>query len=141
LAACSSSPPRQCVFIGTTNRETYLGDDTGGRRFWPVRVGMVDVAALAVDRDQLFAEAVAAFRSGSKWWPDAEFEHDHIRGEQEARFEADTWETEIESSRKWRATPWELSPRKPEPPSNAAFPEFSAASDGEPFAIGWGGDT
>jgi predicted P-loop ATPase len=86
--------PRQCIFVGTTNRATYLGDDTGGR-FWPVKVGRVDTNALGADRDQLLAEAVAAYRNGEQWWPDDTFERDHIRAEQGARFEIDAWEPEI----------------------------------------------
>lgn len=89
--------PRQCVFIGTTNKDSFLRDETGGRRFWPVECSReCDPNGLARDRGQLFAEALAAYRAGERWWPDREFEREHLLPMQQEAFGADPWEERIE---------------------------------------------
>lgn len=56
--------PRQFIIIGTTNSHKYLQDDTGNRRFWPVRVEKFDLERLRKFRDQLWAEAAAREADG-----------------------------------------------------------------------------
>jgi predicted P-loop ATPase len=87
--------PRQCCFVASTNEGAYLKDETGGRRFWPVKVHTIDPAALEHDRDQLFAEALDAFQNNAAWWPDAAFEDEHIKPQQASRFVEDAWSEAI----------------------------------------------
>jgi predicted P-loop ATPase len=80
--------PRQSIFVSTANDNDYLKDPTGGRRFWPVRCGKIDLEALARDRGQLWAEAVHRYQGGESWWEVPE----QAKDEQEARYQSDSWE-------------------------------------------------
>ena len=82
--------PRRAVFAGTTNRDTWQTDDTGGRRFWPVEAAQVNLEFLSDNRNQLFAEAVALYKAGRSWW---DIDADLAAAEVEKRFEIDEWET------------------------------------------------
>jgi hypothetical protein len=58
---------RRLVFIGTTNKDEFLADETGNRRWLPVKVGLqslADVQAIERDRLQLWAEGKALFLQG-----------------------------------------------------------------------------
>jgi hypothetical protein len=86
--------PRRCAFIGTTNDDAYLRDETGNRRFWPVKIQKMDVEWIANDRDQLWAEAVELYRSGLPWWlsPDLETMAQEAQAE---RLDVDPWQSDV----------------------------------------------
>ena len=84
--------PRSFILIATTNSDKYLADETGGRRFWPVQVGSLQVwERLAEVRDQLWAEAAAkGERSGRQLeLPSALW--DFAAREQEERKQEEPW--------------------------------------------------
>ncbi len=81
--------PRTCVFVGTTNKEQYLHDETGGRRFWPIRCEKADLDYIAENREQLFAEAVYRIEQLNATWHEMP---ESTALEQEERRETDPWE-------------------------------------------------
>jgi predicted P-loop ATPase len=86
--------PRQCVFAGSVNHGTYLRDETGGRRFWPVecKAAVIDTDGLAVIRDQLWAEATYLYFEGKPWWLDSVSLNREAAEEQAERYEGDPWD-------------------------------------------------
>jgi hypothetical protein len=88
---------RQCVFVVTTNKEVYLRDETGGRRFWPMKVGQIAIELIRRDRGQLFVGTVALYQQGVQWWPEPAFEAEHIQSQQADWYEANAWEELIAS--------------------------------------------
>lgn len=90
--------PRRSVFVATINPAgEYLQDETGGRRWWPIKVAVtqhIDVIALARDKPLLWAEARELYQSHMPWWPIGE-ENDLCREEQAGRQARDAWEDPI----------------------------------------------
>jgi predicted P-loop ATPase len=87
----------QCVFAGTTNAGTYLRDETGARRFWPVAVtAPFKIDELRRDRDQLWAEAVHLYRLGQPWWLDTPALQSAAAEEADGRYQQDAWEPMVE---------------------------------------------
>lgn len=92
-AKMATDHPRQCIFFGTINpgEMGYLTDSTGNRRYWPVEVVQADLKLIERQRDQLWAEALAAYRDGERWWLDAE-EQKLAERETGDREEYDVWD-------------------------------------------------
>lgn len=86
------SSPRHCVIVGTTNEDEILEDATGNRRYWILPVpDSINTDRLADQRDQLWAEAVAAFVAGEAW---------HVTPAEQAQLE--------EQHEQWtKRDPWE----------------------------------
>lgn len=85
--------PRRLVFIGTTNKDQFLADETGNRRFLPVRVGQVNVPLLQITSGQLWAEAAVRFRSQGVEWKQAQSLAEAVH--EEFSFQ-DEWEPKVQ---------------------------------------------
>jgi predicted P-loop ATPase len=89
--------PRQCIFGGSVNLSHYFKDDTGNRRFWPVKCGVIKLDELRRDRDQLWAEAVVRYRKNEHWWFETDALVEEATEEQDKRLQTDPWEPEVEA--------------------------------------------
>ena len=61
---------RRFVMIGTTNRNQFLVDSTGNRRFVPLEIGsnfLIPWKQISEERDSLWASAVQAYRAGESY--------------------------------------------------------------------------
>lgn len=80
--------PRQCVFIGTTNADTYLRDITGNRRFWPVKTpggnGRGSWELTKGEVMQIWAEALYYYKSGEPLYLSKELEPLAVHEQREA---------------------------------------------------------
>lgn len=76
----TSSYARRCLFMGSTNVQSILADDTGERRWLPTEVGIggeiIDTDRIKADRDQLWAEGVALFMADGVDWSAEKLAHD-----------------------------------------------------------------
>lgn len=112
--------PRYFVLAGSTNEvdDGYLTDDTGNRRYWPVKCGSIDLASLREAQPQLWAEAVYRYKSGERTWLNRD-EICYSTEEQKKRQIEDAWQDRIRSAcvGKWEisidevCTALELKPR------------------------------
>lgn len=91
--------PRSSVFVGSVNPGAggYLKDETGARRFWPVKVGHVDTGMIERCRDQFWAEAVHRYRQGEVWHIGNGDIADEARAAQADRYVSDPWHDTIAS--------------------------------------------
>ena len=60
---------RRASFVGSINRDNFLTDETGTRRFLVVEIEAIN-AAPTIDMNQVHAQAYSLFKSGERYWFD-----------------------------------------------------------------------
>lgn len=61
--------PRRSIIVASTNRDDFLSDPTGNRRYWVVKCEQeIDTDKLKEDRDKIWSAAIALFKRGEIWW-------------------------------------------------------------------------
>ena len=98
----TTSHPRRCIFIASTNESKFLPDTTGNRRWWVVYCHATatdrgeDMASLRRDRDQIWAEAMTLWKVGEPLTLDDELYQEATAIQTEAQ-EEEPWAGPIEN--------------------------------------------
>lgn len=98
---------RRIVFIGTTNADEFLADETGNRRFLPVKTTNVNVANIGQDCLQLWAEARDLFALVGIQWRGME---NLVKDAHAEHTITDPWQGLVNA---WLDEPYELTGIKP----------------------------
>jgi putative DNA primase/helicase len=91
----SAEHPRRVAFIATTNGNKWGMDETGLRRFWPIKTTVIDLPWIKQNRNQMLAEAVARYQKGEKYHMNTT-EEAQAKTEQRARQGGDPWDMAID---------------------------------------------
>jgi predicted P-loop ATPase len=59
---------RGFILVGSSNRDDFLRDESGNRRFWIIQAVKSDAELVLEMRDRLWAAALTAYREGWQWW-------------------------------------------------------------------------
>ena len=90
---------RPSILVGTSNKNDFLRDGTGERRFWVIPLPNdekweIDIESLKAQRDSIWAAAVTLYKQGEQWWltkdEDAQLKKSNLSFK-----ESDTWADEI----------------------------------------------
>ncbi|MEG4590065.1 VapE family protein [Microcoleus sp. MOSTC5] len=87
--------PRTSIFVGTTNRQEFLQDPTGERRYWVIPVKQkIPIHLLKTERDRIWGEGVRCYLAGESWWLSTE-EDAQLAEANKSWQSPDTWESAI----------------------------------------------
>lgn len=71
-ARTTKSIPRSSVFVGTVNKDDFLRDETGNRRFWiiklPESLKEIPNSQVAEERDLIWSKVVADYEAGVQFY-------------------------------------------------------------------------
>jgi predicted P-loop ATPase len=96
--------PRTSVFVGSTNRQEFLHDPTGERRYWVIPVSQqIPIKTVEAERDAVWAAAVVAYKTGEQWWLTPQ-EEERLAEANQGWQSSDTWEEDILNYLELRST-------------------------------------
>jgi predicted P-loop ATPase len=82
---------RSCALFASTNKAEFLTDPTGDRRYWVVEVKQkIDIAAIRMNRDLVWATALAAYEGGHQHFLDETEQMQHVGASKQWR-DDDPW--------------------------------------------------